>query len=544
MNVNSLVILLIGFVAFFAAYVLYGGYLVKKFGIDVNRKTPAHTMNDGIDYVPTHPAVLLGHHFASIAGAGPIVGPVTAALFGWLPAFLWIVIGGIFFGGVHDMSSLVASIRHKGKSIGVVINDNMGRKGKLLFNLFAWLTLALVIAVFIYVVAKTFVKVPAAGSASMFFMVVSVFYGYFVYRRNFPMVLGSVIGVSLIFISIWLGILYPLPLSYNIWAIILILYIFLASVMPVWVLLQPRDYLNSYLLYSMIAGAVVGLFILHPSLELPAYTGFSNSLGYLFPILFVTIACGAISGFHSLVSSGTTSKQLDKETHAQPIGYGGMLLESLLAIIALIAASMLAQGDFAEALKSSGAVAVFAGGVAKFMNSFGLPLDVGKTFVSLTVSAFALTSLDTATRLGRYIFQEFFESDDATSKQNIGTNMYFATTVTVLAGALLVFSGQGLAIWPVFGSANQLMAALALLAVSVWLAKIGQNNAITKYPMYFMLAVTLTSLVLLAYKNFTTGKFTLGIVSTLLFALAIVLVGFAFNILKNSSQSNKQDVKA
>lgn len=539
---NSLVLLLVGVIAFFIAYKVYGGYLAKIFGLDPNRKTPAHTMKDGVDYVPTHPAVLLGHHFASIAGAGPIVGPVTAAIFGWLPAFLWIVIGGIFFGGVHDFGSLMASIRHKGKSIGVVINDNMGRQGKMLFNLFAWLTLALVIAVFVDVVAKTFVKVPAAGSASLLFMAVSVLYGLFVYRYNFPMVIGSVIGVTMIFISIALGIMFPLELTYNVWAIMMIVYIFIASLLPVWILLQPRDYLNSYLLYTMIGGAVIGLFMLHPSLELPAYTSFNTGLGYMFPVLFVTIACGAISGFHSLVSSGTTSKQLDKETHAKSIGYGGMLLESVLAIIALIAASMLTSADYAEALKGAGAVAIFAGGVAKFMNSFGLPLSIGTTFVSLTVSAFALTSLDTATRLGRYIFQEFFEKEEG--DKNLGTNMYFATTITVAAGTLLVFSGQGLALWPVFGSANQLLAALALLAVSVWLAKMGYNNAVTKYPMYFMLAVTLTALVLFAYTNITKGNITLAAVSILLFILAIVLVSFASKVLKGTAASEKPDVKA
>lgn len=529
---SALVLVLIALIAFIIAYKVYGGYLTKVFGIDDSNKTPAHTMSDGVDYVPAKAPVLLGHHFASIAGAAPIIGPVTAAVFGWVPAFLWIVLGGIFFGAVHDFSALIASVRHKGKSIGMIIESTMGDTGKKLFNLFAWLTLLLVVAAFTNVVANTFVAVPQAGTASMLFIVIAVLYGFLVYRQNLPVIVGTVIGVALLIVAIWLGVLFPLVLSKGAWVVIMLIYIFLASIAPVWILLQPRDYLNSFLLYAMLGGAVIGVFFYNPTIEFASYGGFNTNLGWMFPVLFVTIACGAISGFHSLVSSGTTSKQLDKESDAKLIGYGGMLLESLLAVIALITAVMLTKEGYAAGMANGGPVAVFSGGVGLFLEKLGLPLTTGITFTSLVVSAFALTSLDTATRLGRYIFAEFFEKAGAegTSK-NILSNMYFATAVTVVLGGWMAM-GSYAAIWPIFGSANQLLAALALLAVSVWLAKLGKSNGFVKYPMYFMFAVTLTALAQMMYKNFLGGNFVLAILSALLFVLAIVLALFASKTLK------------
>lgn len=531
---SSLLIVIGSIVVFIIAYATYGAWLANKWGIDPKRKTPAHEINDGVDYVPTKPAVLLGHHFASIAGAGPINGPIQAAIFGWVPVLLWIIIGSIFVGGVHDFGSLYASVRHKGKSIGEVINVNMGKSGMRLFSLFAWLTLILVVAAFTNIVANTFHSVPAAASSSLMFMVLSIGFGYAVYRKGVPLGLGTVVGVILLFLCVYLGYLFPLTLSVNTWIIILMVYIFLASVTPVWILLQPRDYLNSYLLYAMIAGAVVGIVIYHPTYQLPAFTGFTANGQYLFPMLFVIVACGAISGFHSLVGSGTTSKQLDNEKDVRPIGYGAMLIEGVLAVVALTSAAYLSKTDLADLLKG-GPVNVFSSGVGTFMAKFGIPFDIGKSFVALAVSAFALTSLDTATRLSRYIFQEFF-TDPAKpkEKQSPLTNMYLATIIATLIGGYLAVGGYA-KIWPIFGSANQLLAALSMLAVAVWLKKAGKNYSMLVLPMIFMLIVTLTALVILGRTNFINGNYVFVIFPVLLFILAIVLAVVGYGIVFGKS---------
>ncbi|MCF6094989.1 carbon starvation protein A [Microaerobacter geothermalis] len=546
---SSLAIVIIALISFLVAYVTYGAWVAKKMGIDPLRKTPAHSMGDGVDYVPAKAPVLLGHHFASIAGASPIIGPITAAVFGWIPAFLWIVLGGIFFGAVHDFTSLFASVRHKGKSIGQIINENVGATGKKLFNIFAWLTLVLIIAVFAIITANTFVAVPSAGTASLLFILVAVIYGFAVYRSNVPALPASLIGIALLFVSIWVGLNYPIALSFSTWIYILLIYIVIGSIAPVWVLLQPRDYLNSYLLYSLLAGAVIGLFLSNPTIQLVGYAGFKTDLGYLFPVLFVTIACGAISGFHSLVSSGTTSKQLNSEKDAKLIGFGGMLIESTLAVIALITAAMLIPADYKSLMtEGGGPVALFSAGVGQFLTKLGIALEVGKSFTALVVSAFALTTLDTATRLGRFIFQELFEKEvsenqSAQVKQSIFANRYVATLVTVVFAGLLALSGQWKAIWPIFGSANQLLAAIALLAVSVWLAKLGKNNAFTKYPMVFMFLVTLSALGFLIYSNLLKGNMVLVFVGAALFILAVVLVIQSFKALTNpiNPESTKGD---
>lgn len=530
---SALVLMVIAIIAFLLAYRFYGTYLAKKFELDDSNPTPAHSMSDGVDYVPAKAPVLLGHHFASIAGAAPIIGPVAAAVFGWVPAFLWIVLGGIFFGAVHDFSSLVASVRHKGKSIAAVIETTIGVTGKRLFSIFAWLTLVLVIAAFLNVVANTFVAVPQAGTASIIFIAIAMVYGFLVFRNNFPVVISTVVGVALLVVAIWVGFLFPLVLGKVTWIAIMLVYIVIASVTPVWILLQPRDYLNSFLLYALLGGAVIGVFFYNPTINAPAFV-FSSSLGWMFPILFVTIACGAISGFHSLVASGTTSKQLDKESDAKVIGYGGMLIESTLAVVALITAIMLV--NYGAEIANGGPVAVFSRGVGGFLETLGIPLVLGVTFASLVVSAFALTTLDTATRLGRYVFQELFEkvSTSEGESKSIATNPYFATLVTVVAGGWLALTNWA-AIWPIFGSANQLLAALALLAVSVWLVKLGKDNRFVKYPMYFMFAVTLSSLVILTYKNFLAANYLLTVIAVALFVLAVILAVFAYKTLKEAS---------
>jgi len=525
----SSLILIIGSIVFFIiAYVTYGSWLAKQWGIDPARKTPAHEINDGVDYVPTKPAVLLGHHFASIAGAGPINGPIQAAIFGWVPVLLWIVLGSIFVGGVHDFGSLFASVRHKGKSIGEVIHANMGKKGQMLFALFAWLTLLLVVAAFTNIVASTFAAVPAAASSSMMFIVLAIAFGYAVYRKGVSLKTGTIVGVIALFLRVFLGYVLPLKLSLNTWIIILMVYIYVASTAPVWILLQPRDYLNSFLLYAMIAGAVIGIVIFNPSVQLPAVTGFYVNKQYMFPMLFVIVACGAISGFHSLVGSGTTSKQIDNEKDSKLIGYGAMLIEGVLAVVSLITAAYISQGELTELLKG-GPVNVFSTGVGTFMSKFGIPFALGKSFVALAVSAFALTSLDTATRLGRFIFQEFFEKPEK-EKQSIFTNMYVSTAITVAIGGYLAAGGYA-KIWPIFGSANQLLASLSLLAIAVWLKKIGKNYHMLTVPMIFMMVVTLSALILLIKSNLAAGNYLLVVFPVLLFILAVILAKEGYTII-------------
>jgi len=534
-------LLLLALVLFIAAYLFYGRFLSQWLGVDNAHKTPSHTMTDGVDYVPAKAPILFGHHFASIAGAAPIIGPITAAVFGWGPVFLWIILGAIFMGGVHDFSSIVASVRHQGKSIGEIIEEHIGRRGKQLFLIFSWSTLILVVSVFTIVVAKTFVSVPASATASMLFLILALLFGAAVYRLKINIGIATVFGVALLFACVYLGIQFPLTLPMNVWIYVLLAYIFVASVTPVWILLQPRDYLNSFLLYALMIGAVLGILIGNPTVHLEAFTGFHQDLGYMFPILFVTVACGAISGFHSLVGSGTTAKQLDKESDARLIGYGGMLTEGLLAVVALTAAAVLVQSKYGAFLAKTGGgpIALFSSSIGGFMAAIGIPEHVGTTFAALAVSAFALTSLDTATRLSRFAFQEFFENHKTEKQSILAKNRFIGTTFSVFAGGALALSGKWKAIWPIFGSANQLLAALALLAVSLWLARLGKKNAFTRYPMIFMFAVTIVALVTLIIKNISIQNYVLAVVAVFLLFVAVVLAMQAFGSMRKVVKNAK-----
>ena len=557
---NAALFLIIGIAVLVVGYIFYGGWLAKKWGIDNSRVTPAHEFEDGQDYCPAKGPVLMGHHFSSIAGAGPINGPIQAAVFGWVPVMLWVLIGGIFFGGVHDFGALFASIRHKGQSIGEVIGDAIGSKAKKLFIIFSYLTLILVVAAFASIVANTFkatytetgainYEASAANAStaiiSIMFILMAILFGFFVYRRNAPLGIATIIGVIGIAACMYIGLnWHPIYLSYNVWMIIVGLYIGVASVTPVWILLQPRDYLSSFLLYGMIILAIVGIIGAHPTVDMPAFTGFydnlkpsGTSLGYLFPALFVTIACGAVSGFHSLVGSGTTAKQLDQEKDAKPIAYGGMLIECALALISVCAVGYIwAQYKSGETTTPT---VVFATGLASmFSKVFGDGCyNVVYSMLILAVSAFCLTSVDTATRLARYMFQELFtpvgqDSKSLTGWRKVITNPYVATAITVVAGVALGLTGYA-KIWALFGAANQLLAALGLLAVCCWLGKIGRNNKMFYFPMFFMLVVTLTSLAF-TIKTQITGIiaggegvvwfYIRGIIGVLLVILAIDLV--------------------
>jgi carbon starvation protein len=539
MNGSGLIILAIIF--YLIAYKFYGNFVSKKLKINPKNETPSHTMYDGVDYVPAKSPVLLGHHFASIAGAGPIVGPAIAAGFGWLPVYVWAILGSIFIGGVHDYTAIIASVRHQSKSIGFVIEKYIGISGKKLFLVFAWATLILVIAVFTIIVSDTFTSIPSAGTSSILFMLLAIIFGLAIYRLKVPLWIATIVGVVFLFLCIPAGQAFPLQLSRFEWQLILFGYIFVASVTPVWILLQPRDYLNSYFLYALILGGIIGLFFFSPHLNIPAFATFSlDKVGYLFPALFVTVACGAVSGFHSIVASGTTAKQLNKETDGKVIGYGGMLIEGVLAVLSLIAVASLSNSQYLEVLNTKGPVTAFSMGVAGFIESIpflSISVPTATTFVALAVAAFALTSLDTATRLARYSFAEFFEISENKEQSFLVKNRYASTAITVGVGAALTLSGQSMTIWPVFGSANQLLAALALLAITVWIANLKQNYLFTLIPMLFMFSITLTALVMLFFQNiFVNVNYVLAFFSIVLFCLAVLLGIKAYGVLLNDKK--------
>lgn len=533
---SLIALLVVSAIILITAYFTYGKYVYKKFGLDDSRKAPSHTYSDGIDYVPSKPIVVLGHHFASIAGAGPIVGPIIAITFGWIPAVIWILVGGIFFGAVHDLGSMAASLRNQGKSIGVIIEKNIGRKGKQLFIVFSFSTLILVIGVFADIIAKTFVNNPGVASASILFIVLAVGFGLvnrLIGSSKIAFLIISLIGIILMYYFVYLGMQLPFVLDYQIWIYILLGYAFIASVTPVSMLLQPRDYLNSFLLYGLIIAAVVGVFIANPEIKMDNDIHVTaDNLGYLFPVLFVTIACGAISGFHSLVASGTTSKQLDKESDAKLVGYGGMLIESFLAIISVGAVIVLSRGEYLGRLGEEGPVPLFASGLGSIISSMGISESFAIGFVALTVSAFALTTLDTCTRLARFTLQEYFEDVKNPIGAEFSRNRYLSTMVVVIFSILLLASGSFTTLWPIFGSANQLLAALALLTIAVWLMRKKINATFVMIPMFFMFTVTLTSLGLFAWKNYQDKVYVLSLIAGLLFVLSIALIALAAKSLR------------
>ena len=537
---NSLLLLVIALVALGCGYRFYGTWLSQKWGVDNNKETPAHTMEDGIDYVPAKAPVLMGHHFSSIAGAGPITGPISAAAFGWLPCSLWIIIGGIFFGGVHDYGALFASVRHGGKSIGEIISANMSKRAKSLFIIFAYLTLILVVAAFASIVAGTFgatfeegvLNVEKSASqasvamVSILFILIAICFGFLVYRRNMPMMTATLMGIIAIVLIIAVGMkFHPIYLASSTWMWIVGVYIVIV------VLAHPS-------MSAMPTAAVV-------------VEGASGPT-FLFPVLFTTIACGAISGFHSLVSSGTTSKQLDKESDAQPIAYGGMLIECVLAILTLCAVGYAYKWNQANpdaALK--GATAIFGGGIAHMVDDV-IPgtYQILYTLLVLTYSAFCLTSLDTATRLARFMFQEFWldsskgeTPETVTGYKKVLTNPLVATLITVFLGIMLGLNGYA-KIWALFGSANQLLAALGLLAVATWLGNIGKDNGMFLFPMGFMLVVTIASLIINTKNQFAVisaggadwGPWVQAILGILLVILALVLAHEGIQTISNTKK--------
>lgn len=550
---NGIVMMIIAIVVLGAAYLLYGRWLAKKWGVDPKAKTPAYELEDGVDYVPANRSVVFGHQFASIAGAGPINGPIQAAVFGWVPVLLWILIGGIFFGAVQDFSAMYASVRNQGKSIGFIIEKYIGKPGKRLFLLFCWLFCILVVAAFADVVAGTFngflvaadgtrSTIPANGSVamtSMIFIAEAVVLGIILHHARLNTWVNTGIAIGLLVLAIVVGLRFPIYISQDAWHILVFIYIFVASVVPIWALLQPRDYLNSYLLVFMIIAAVIGVFFANPQINLPAFTGFWVDGQPMFPILFVTIACGAVSGFHALVSSGTASKQIKNERDMLPISFGSMLLESLLAVIALIAVASFATGAAAQ----QGYVTppqVFAGAVSSFLTVVGLPQDIVFTLINLSVSAFALTSLDSVARVGRLSFQELFQDAENTSAlYRFLSNKYTATVATLLLACFLARAGYS-AIWPLFGSANQLLSALAFVACAVFLKRTKRAHRMLYIPIFFMIAVTFTALIL---KIVQLGGALLTATSSSLFSDGLQMV-FAVLVLGLGVSVSAQGIRA
>ena len=564
---NTLVIVVIAACCLAAGYLLYGRWLAHKWGIDPNAKTPAVTKEDGQDYVPTDGWVVFAHQFSSIAGAGPVTGAIQAAVFGWVPVFLWIILGGIFFGAVTDFGALYASVKNEGKSMGLLIEQYIGKTGKKLFLLFCWLFTLIVIAAFADMVAGTFNAYEtidgvtslsaaatvngAAGSISLLFIAFAVVFGLIQKKAQFHGWKQTLLGLVCTVAAFVIGMNCPLITTKANWSYMVFAYIFLAAVLPMWLLMEPRDLMTTFMFAGMIIGAVVGLLVAHPAMNLAPYTGFHNEKsGDLFPILFVTVACGAVSGFHSLVSSGTSSKAITNEKDMPKVGFGAMLLESLLAVLALCVAGAAASADGTPAAGTP--FAIFSSGVAGFLEMFGIPVYAAQCFMTMCVSALALTSLDSVARIGRMSFQELFSVDDmehAEGWRKLLCNKYFATVITLVCGYILTQIGYS-NIWPLFGSANQLLSALVLITLCVFLRVTGRENRTLLVPLVVMLCVTFTALVerciaLVKAYNAGTAVFMVEglqlIIAVLLMVLGVIIVVHSGKVLFSKSTASKTE---
>lgn len=545
---TGLMLLGIALVVCACGYFIYGRWLVRLWGVDPNARTPAYVHEDGNDYVPSSKFTVFAHQFSSITGAGPVTGPIIAAMFGWAPVMLWLMIGGIFFGAVQDFTALYASVKNEGKSMGMLIEQYIGKTGKKMFLLFSWLFTLLVTAAFADIVASTFngfkadggLATPnaAAASISMLYIVVAIAFGYFL--KKCPLAEGPKLAFAIVLMiaMLWAGIEYPLYYDKTTWLYVVFAYMFMAAVMPMWLLMEPRDYLSVFLLLGMIASGVIGVIFTNPSIELPAFNGFVVNGQPLFPILFITIACGAVSGFHSLVSSGTSSKTVSNEKDMLFIGYGSMLIESILAVVSLIVVGAAATGGI---MPKGTPFQIFAGAVGGFMGMFGLSAHVATCVITMCVSALALTTLDSVGRIGRMCFQELFTSgkpEEMSGLQKVLTNKYFATVITLFFGYLLCLGGY-MNVWPLFGAANQLCAALVFISLSVFLKVTGRQGWMLYVPMGFMFAATMSALAMSIYgivNKLVTGApfgmLTDGLQLVVAIALIILALLIATNGLK------------
>lgn len=557
---NGLLLLGLSALILVVAYLFYGRYLVKTWGIDPKATTPAVAKEDGTDFVPTNKWSVFAHQFSSIAGAGPVTGPVMAMMFGWLPAFLWVIVGGVFFGAVQDFGALYASVKTEGKSMGQIIEKYIGRKGKKLFFLFCWIFTLIVIAAFADMVAGTFNGISADGaklapnasaaSISILYVFVAMAFGLFLKKVKLEGLPKVILGIALIIAMLALGIMFPVYATKTTWIYVVFVYIFFASVTPMWLLKTPRDYLTTFLFIGMIVAAVIGVFVSNPTITTPAFIGFKSASGsYIFPTLFVTIACGAVSGFHSLVSSETSSKLVENEKDMLQVGYGSMLLESLLAILVIVIVGALPNLKASGVLDSTLAnmaladtatpFTKFSAGVTGLVAQLGLPQSWGLCIMTMFVSALALTSLDAVARISRMSFQEFFEVEEGKEPSGLVkvlTNKYVSTIISLVCGYLLSLGGY-VNIWPLFGSANQLLAAMVLISLAVFLKVTGRKGFMLYIPMVLMFIVTMTALVQAIYgivmKLFVTGGFVL-MVDGLQLVVAILLVALGLMIGFNS----------
>ena len=557
---NGLLLLGLSALILVVAYLFYGRYLVKTWGIDPKATTPAVAKEDGTDFVPTNKWSVFAHQFSSIAGAGPVTGPVMAMMFGWLPAFLWVIVGGVFFGAVQDFGALYASVKTEGKSMGQIIEKYIGRKGKKLFFLFCWIFTLIVIAAFADMVAGTFNGISADGaklapnasaaSISILYVFVAMAFGLFLKKVKLEGLPKVILGIALIIAMLALGIMFPVYATKTTWIYVVFVYIFFASVTPMWLLKTPRDYLTTFLFIGMIVAAVIGVFVSNPTITTPAFVGFKSASGsYIFPTLFVTIACGAVSGFHSLVSSETSSKLVENEKDMLQVGYGSMLLESLLAILVIVIVGALPNLKASGVLDSTLAnmaladtatpFTKFSAGVTGLVAQLGLPQSWGLCIMTMFVSALALTSLDAVARISRMSFQEFFEVEEGQEPSGLVkvlTNKYVSTIISLVCGYLLSLGGY-VNIWPLFGSANQLLAAMVLISLAVFLKVTGRKGFMLYIPMVLMFIVTMTALVQAIYgivmKLFVTGGFVL-MVDGLQLVVAILLVALGLMIGFNS----------
>ena len=539
---NGLILMACTIVALFVGYRFYARWLENTWGVDPNAKTPAQLKNDGNDYVPTSKWTVFSHQFPSITGAGPVTGPIIAAMFGWLPATLWMIFGCIFFGAVQDFTALYASVKNGGKSMGMMIEQYIGRTGRQLFLLFCWLFTLLVISAFCDIVANTFngftaqgaeiMPNAAAASISILYMFVAVAFGLYLKYRKPSGTEQLIVGIVLMVLMLWIGIANPIYADAVTWRYVVFAYLFCAAVMPMWLLKQPRDYLSMFLLIGMILGGVIGVFIKNPEINMPAFVGFEVKGLDLFPMLFVTIACGAVSGFHSLVSSGTSSKMIANEKDMRLVGYGSMCVETVLGVVALIVVCAAATDGV---LPSGTPFQLFSNSIASFLTEiFGLPTDVSACIMTMCVSALALTSVDAVARIGRMSLQELFtppEGVEKNSVQKLFTNPVFATILTLVLSYLLCLAGY-MSIWPLFGSANQLLSALVLTSLAVFLKATGRKGWMLYVPMTIMFCVTMTALGMSVWRIFGTisaGTFVF-MVDGLQLIIAVALIALALMV--------------
>ena len=540
---NGLTLVGIAIVVLVLAYLLYGRWLAKTWGIDPLAMTPAVRLEDGQDYAPASRFTVFSHQFNSITGAGPVTGPIIAAMFGWLPAFLWLLIGGVFFGAVQDFTALYASVKNDGKSMGLLIEQYIGKTGRKLFLLFCWLFTLLVIAAFADILAGTFngftkdggqnVPGAAAASISMIYIFAAMVFGFFMRYKSGEMkkfILGAVVVVLIL----WAGIKNPLFYDAATWRYVVFAYCFIASVLPMWLLKQPRDYLSVFLLLGMILGGAVGIIIANPTIEMPAVMGWTVKNQPLFPILFITIACGAVSGFHSLVSSGTSSKSISNERDMLPVGYGAMLVETLLGVVSLVIACSAASGG---GLPTGTPFQIFGSAIGGFFTMFGLPANVSTCIIMMCVSALAMTTIDAVTRIGRMSLQEFFapsEGEQVNALVKVITNTYVSTIITLALAYALCLAGYA-SIWPLFGSANQLLSALVLTALAVFLRVTNRKGWMLYIPMTFMFVVTMSALLISVYNiimKLSAGNFVF-MVDGLQLIIAVALMTLALLVVFN-----------